>query len=500
MKTKNFIELKNVNKIFEDGFVAVRNFNLTINRGEFVTLLGPSGCGKTTTLKMIGGFEQPTFGQIKINDIDIKDMPAHKRPCATVFQDYALFPNMTVYKNICYGLRILRTDLESVPEARHKEVDRIYADAIRHANGKIKLLEKKRTDLKAKMDKVFAQYSKNPWFEENQEMRISQYEDEVIKLREQIAETGDAGTIAAIQRQLVELKNNFNKKKQIDKKYDRLVKEYNNVDYWISYWETYPITKKESYEKRMLTRPLTRKEIAKKANDIIEKVGLKGKENKYPSELSGGMQQRVALARALVIEPDILLLDEPLSALDAKVRKTLQDELKRLHNEFKLTFILVTHDQEEALILSDKIVVMSEGDIEQIGTPNEIYDEPKNIWVAKFIGDANIFDGTFLGDNQIRLFDKIAVHTDEGGDGSFAVGERVHVLIRPEDFDVVPAGEGIFDIAVTKATYKGVLWEITGLIDDAIPVTVQNIDYVEVNQRVGIKFDQIDVHMMKVAQ
>ncbi|WP_027123806.1 ABC transporter ATP-binding protein [Mycoplasmoides pirum] len=498
METKNFIELSNVNKIFDDGFVAVRNFNLTINRGEFVTLLGPSGCGKTTTLKMLAGFEQPTYGQIKINGVDIKDMPAHKRPCATVFQDYALFPNMTVYKNICYGLKILRTNLDSIPNSRYQEANNVYQDAIKIAKAKIKFLEKKRIDIKNKMDKISQQYLKNEWFNENREMRNSQFIDEMIKLREQVLETTDEQLIIKIKKQMIELKNNFNKKKSIDRKYDKLVKEYNNVDYWISYWETYPISKKESYEKRMLTRPLTKKEIAEKADRIIEKVGLKGKENKYPSELSGGMQQRVALARALVIEPDILLLDEPLSALDAKVRKTLQDELKRLHNEFKLTFILVTHDQEEALILSDKIVVMSEGDIEQVGTPSEVYDAPKNVWVAKFIGEANIFDGIYLGEHKIKLSNGVIIETDEGNDGSFAINEKINVLIRPEDFDVVPADKGIFNIEVTNATYKGVLWEITGLLNNETSITVQNIDYVEINQKVGITFDSIDVHMMKV--
>ncbi|SYV94732.1 maltodextrin ABC transporter ATP-binding protein, partial [Mycoplasmoides gallisepticum] len=138
--------------------------------------------------------------------------------------------------------------------------------------------------------------------------------------------------------------------------------------------------KKEHFENKVLTRRLTKKEIEERANNMIKLVGLTGKEDKYPSELSGGMQQRVALARALVIEPETLLLDEPLSALDAKVRKQLQNELKRIHKELNITFILVTHDQEEALSLSDKIVVMSQGDIEQVGKPNAIYDSPINEW------------------------------------------------------------------------------------------------------------------------
>lgn len=498
MQDKDFIELKDINKTFEDGFVAVRDFNLKIKKGEFVTLLGPSGCGKTTTLKMLAGFEQPTYGQIKINGIDIKDMPVHKRPCATVFQDYALFPNMTVYKNICYGLKIMRTDLEVIPENGRAEAEKVYNEAQKTASAKIKVLEKKRRDIKNKMAKVAQQYSKNEWMNENSEMRYAQYYDEMIKLRDRIGELEDDAQIALVEKEISQLKHNYNKKKSIDNKYDKLVKEYNNVDYWVSYWETYPIVKKEAFEKRVLTRRLTKKEIEERANKIIDTVGLRGKEDKYPSELSGGMQQRVALARALVIEPEILLLDEPLSALDAKVRKTLQNELKRLHNEFKLTFILVTHDQEEALILSDKVVVMSQGNIEQIGTPSDVYDAPENVWVAKFIGAANIFNGTYLGDYKIRLDNGAIIETDEGDDNKFAINEAVKVLIRPEDFDIVKADEGFFNIEVTNTSYKGVLWEVTGTMSNGNPLTVHNIDAVEINQKVGVKFDSIDVHMMKV--
>lgn len=496
MEEKSFIELKNVNKTFEDGFVAVRNFNLKINKGEFVTLLGPSGCGKTTTLRMLSGFEQPTYGQIKINGIDIKDMPVHKRPCATVFQDYALFPNMTVYKNICYGLKVMRTPNETVDKNQYAEAEKVYQSAIKISESKIKGLEKKRNEIQAKIKKVDLLYKKNAWMEENSEMRWVQFYDEMIKLRDKIGELEDEKEIALIEKQIIELKNNYNKKRSIDKRYDKLIKEYNNVDYLISYWETYPITKKEAFEKKVLTRKLTKQEIAARAKRMIETVGLQGKEDKYPSELSGGMQQRVALARALVIEPDILLLDEPLSALDAKVRKTLQNELKRLHKEFKLTFILVTHDQEEALVLSDKVVVMSEGDIQQVGTPSDVYDSPTNVWVAKFIGAANIFDGTYLGNHKIKLSSGDVIETDEGE--GFSENEKIKVLIRPEDFDVVDQQSSIFNVDVTNSIYKGMLWEIHGKMKDGTPIAVDNFDNVEANQQVGIKFDSIDVHMIKV--
>lgn len=496
LEEKSFIELKGINKTFDDGFVAVRDFNLQIKKGEFVTLLGPSGCGKTTTINMIAGFEQPTRGQIRIGGIDIKDLPVHKRPCATVFQNYALFPNMTVYKNICYGLKVMRTPLEKIPASKYDEANKVYQDAIKVSEGKKKDLEKKRLTLQKKIDKEAEKYSKNAWFSENKEMRLTQFNQTVVLLRDKIAETHDQAEIAKIEKEILELKNNFKKKKPLDAAYDKLMKEYSNVDYWLAYWESYPVIQKENFEKRSLTRKLTKKEINERASKMIEKVGLTGKEDKYPSELSGGMQQRVALARALVIEPDILLLDEPLSALDAKVRKNLQDELKRLHQEFNLTFILVTHDQEEALMLSDKIVVMSEGDIEQVGTPSDVYDSPSTVWVAKFIGEANIFDGVYLGNHQIKLSSGDVIDTDE--DVGFSANEPVKVLIRPEDFDVVSAGTGVFDATITNTVYKGLLWKIEGVLNDQTEITVDNIDFVELNSKVGLKFDPIDVHMMKV--
>ncbi|AFP80866.1 ABC-type spermidine/putrescine import ATP-binding protein potA domain protein [Mycoplasmoides gallisepticum CA06_2006.052-5-2P] len=207
------------------------------------------------------------------------------------------------------------------------------------------------------------------------------------------------------------------------------------------------------------------------------------------------MQQRVALARALVIEPETLLLDEPLSALDAKVRKQLQNELKRIHKELNITFILVTHDQEEALSLSDKIVVMSQGDIEQVGKPNAIYDSPINEWTAKFIGAANIFDGKYLGDYKIELNSGDIIDTDE--EYEFKKGDNVRVLIRPEDFDVVEKDQGFFNVEVIKTSYKGVLWEVECLMSDKTKIKVDNIDEVKVGAIVGLKFDEMDVHMMR---
>ncbi|MDC4163472.1 ATP-binding cassette domain-containing protein [Mycoplasma bradburyae] len=495
MEEKVFIQLRNVNKTFEDGFVAVRNLNLDINKSEFVTLLGPSGCGKTTTLKLLAGFEQPTYGQIKIDGIDIKDMPVHKRPFATVFQDYALFPNMTVYNNVCYGLKIMRVPREDSDPKLAIQAENIKQEAQKKAAAKINDLNKKKNDLTNKLNKVRKEYEKNFWMFENDEMRFAQYQEELIKLESKLSEAIEQTEVIKLNTEIETLKVNYKKKIPIDIKYDKVLKELENVDGWISYWETYPIMKKETFENKVLTRRLTKEEIDQRATKMINLVGLAGKEDKYPSELSGGMQQRVALARALVIEPETLLLDEPLSALDAKVRKQLQNELKRIHKELNITFILVTHDQEEALLLSDKIVVMSQGDIEQVGKPNIIYDSPINEWTARFIGAANIFDGTYLGDYKIKLNSGDIIDTDEEYD--FKKDDKVRVLIRPEDFDVVEKDKGFFNVEVTKTSYKGVLWEIECLMPDKTKITVDNIDEVKVGAIVGLKFDEMDVHMMR---
>ena len=236
---ENIIELKHITKNFDDNFTAVDDFNLEVQRGEFVTFLGPSGCGKTTTLRMIAGFEMPTEGEILLNGKDISKLPPNKRPINTVFQRYALFPHLNIYDNIAFGLK-----LKKLPKA----------------------------------------------------------------------------------------------------------------------------------------------EIEKKVKKALEMVDLEGFEDRRVQTLSGGQQQRIAIARSLVNEPEILLLDEPLGALDLKMRKEMQLELKEMHERLGITFIYVTHDQEEALTMSDKIVVMSEGRIQQIGTPEDIYNEPKNAFVADFIG------------------------------------------------------------------------------------------------------------------
>ena len=290
------VQLAGINKSF-DGKKVIADFNLTINNGEFLTLLGPSGCGKTTVLRLIAGLENVDTGRIRLEDLDITDVPAENRHVNTVFQSYALFPHMTVFENVAFGLRMQKT-----PAA----------------------------------------------------------------------------------------------------------------------------------------------EITPRVTEALHMVQLEEFAQRKPHQLSGGQQQRVAIARAVVNKPRLLLLDESLSALDYKLRKQMQNELKALQRKLGITFVFVTHDQEEALTMSDRIVVMRDGRIEQDGTPREIYEEPKNLFVASVIGEINIFSATVIE----RLDERRVRASVEGRecniDVNFAVekGQNLNVLLRPEDLRVEEINDG----------------------------------------------------------
>ena len=338
-----------------DGEVVLNNINLYINDQEFLTLLGPSGCGKTTTLRIIGGFQTPTQGDVFFDGVRINDVPPHKRTINTVFQRYALFPHLNVFENIAFGLRIPKTDSES--------------------RRKVKLPES---------------------------------------------------------------------------------------------------------------------EIQERVLEMLKVVNLKGFEKRAVSSLSGGQQQRVAIARALVNRPKVLLLDEPLGALDLRLRKDMQIELKRIQQAMGITFIYVTHDQEEALAMSDTVVVMDEGKIQQIGTPEDIYNEPKNAFVADFIGESNIIDGIMRADGVVEIFNRRFQCLDKG----FAKDEPVDVVIRPEDVDIVPEGQGQLKGTVTSVTFKGMQYDI--IVDFyGFKWLIQTTDLSPVGSRIGIKIDPDGIHVMK---
>lgn len=242
-------------------------------------------------------------------------------------------------------------------------------------------------------------------------------------------------------------------------------------------------------------KKMKEKDIAKKVGEMLELVNLKGFQKRDISSLSGGQQQRVAIARALAVEPRVLLLDEPLGALDLKLRKDMQVELKNIQKRMGITFIYVTHDQQEALSMSDTVVVMNGGRIQQIGTPIDIYNEPKNAFVADFIGESNILDGVMLDDFKAKFSGAIFQCLDKG----FKVNEAVDIVVRPEDVDVVPYGEGTISGVITSNTFKGVHFEMIVDIDN-FKWMIQTTDYYPVGTKIGIQIEPDAIHVMKKSE
>ena len=238
-----------------------------------------------------------------------------------------------------------------------------------------------------------------------------------------------------------------------------------------------------------------REEIAARVQEMLAMVALTGFENRSVTSLSGGQQQRVAIARALISSPKVLLLDEPLAALDLKLRKDMQAELKKIQKATGITFVFVTHDQEEALSMSDTVVVMSEGRIQQIGTPIDIYNEPQNAFVADFIGESNIVDGVMLADYKVAF----SGHTFECVDFGFEKREAVDVVVRPEDVDIVPEERGMLRGVVTSVTFLGVHYEI--IVDiNGFKWMIQTTDFVDVDEHIGLYIEPDAIHIMKKSE
>ena len=351
------IELKGVCKRFGDTEV-LHDVDLYIRKCEFITLLGPSGCGKTTLLRIIGGFEMPSEGEVLFEGKDMTGIPPYKRRINTVFQKYALFNHLNVFDNIAFGLN--------------------------------------------------------------------------LKTPEQLG-----------------VHSNREKKEEIGRRVNRMLK----------------LVKMEGYEKRST------------------------------NALSGGQQQRIAIARALVNEPEVLLLDEPLGALDLKLRKEMQLELKAMQQQLGITFIYVTHDQEEALTMSDTIAVMNGGRIQQIGDPKGIYDEPKNAFVADFIGESNILPGVMLEDDLVRFSDTEFQCVDEG----FDKNEPVDVVIRPEDIMLVGEDVGMLTGVVESVIFKGVHYEMM-IVSGDYRWKVQSTTMQPVGSRVGMTIVPFNIHIMHRAE
>lgn len=416
------IELKDVTKEF-NGQVVLRGIDLSIAQNEFVTLLGPSGCGKTTTLRIIGGFTEPSDGEVLFDGIDILDTPAHKRPTNTVFQRYSLFPHLNVFENIAFGLRVKNGSVKKQTEIRKLQIE--YRE-----------LTKKNPDKKHELQ---------------------------VKLKEEIDKINDRNYYKKLEIKQLKLNKPDGYKEQI-----------------------------KAIKDSFITNKMIEEELSTKVLKYLNLVGLKGFENRDINKLSGGQQQRVAIARALINEPKVLLLDEPLAALDLKLRQEMQYELKEMQKNAGITFIYVTHDQEEALTMSDKIVVMNNGEIQQIGSPEDIYNEPINKFVATFIGESNVIPGVMKDDLLVNFDNKDYICIDKG----FAKNQDVDIVIRPEDIDIVEVGKGLLTGVVDSVAFKGVHYEIDVLTKDRV-YTIHTTDYQPLNAKVDITFAPEDIHVME---
>jgi spermidine/putrescine transport system ATP-binding protein len=426
------IELKDITKEF-NGQVVLRGIDLTIEQNEFVTLLGPSGCGKTTTLRIIGGFVEPSAGEVLFDGKNILDTPAHKRPTNTVFQRYALFPHLDVFENVAFGLRVKSDPLSTLMQIRQLQDD--YQEKIK------KLKDKSEIHHLKKMLKEEIKMLRDP---------NSDRKKEISKLQKSLKTISSLDEQEKIKNRIQEIKDSF------------------------------------------VTKKTKEKEIQDKVSKYLKMVGLEGYETRPVHKLSGGQQQRVAIARALINEPKVLLLDEPLAALDLKLRQEMQYELKEIQRNSGITFLFVTHDQEEALTMSDKIVVMNQGEIYQIGTPEDIYNEPANTFVAKFIGESNIISGTMKDDYLVSFDDVDYPCVDKG----FARNEAVDIVIRPEDIDIVEKGNGLLTGLVDSIAFKGVHYEIDVKTKDRI-YTIHTTDYADEGSEIDITFGPEDLHIME---
>ncbi len=377
---KALIELRDLVMRYDDDDVPiVKNISLQIYENEFLTILGPSGCGKTTTLRIIGGFMNPTSGEVIIDGKMFNDIPPYARPTNTVFQRYALFPHLNVIENVKIGLK-----------------------------------------------------------NRNFEYLCDFFGREELKKEASIE---------------------------------------------------YPNTKITHH----LLNKIINKKIDEAASNALKAVKLEGFEKRKISQMSGGQQQRVALARAIVNKPKILLLDEPLAALDLRLRENMQYELKEMQKKLGITFIYVTHDQTEAMTMSDRIVVMNDGVIQQLGTPKDIYNEPVNRFVANFIGESNIITGKYIGENQIEFmntkFDCVGY--------KFPIGAEVDVVIRPEDWDVVPLDKAKITGICTSCIFKGVYYEICAICNKQ-EFVIHAYEDKKIGDVVGLSVDPYEIHLMEV--